>query len=75
MDRKNGKRLLTTALSASVLLLVACVIVLILAIVQKWDVIGWMTSQTAFLVYAVLGVAIVSSVSTLVLYFAVWRYK
>lgn len=71
---RNGKRILATAISASSLLVVALVIVIILAIVQKWDIAGALTSPTAYLVYGIIGVGLVFGIGMLARYLASGRY-
>lgn len=75
MNKRNGKRVLIAAISASGLLVVAGIIFLILALTQGWDIVGGLTSTTAFLWYALIAVAILSLGGIVVSYFTNWRYK
>ena len=75
MNKKNGKRILITAISASGLLLVAGAIFLVIALVQGWDIIGGLTSNTAFLVYGIIAVLVLLLGGAVVSYFTSWRYK
>ena len=75
MNKKSGKRILIAAISASVLLLVAGVILLVIALVQGWDILGGLTSTTAFLWYGIIAVLILLLGGAVVSYFTSWRYK
>ena len=71
---RNGKRILATAISASSLLLVALVIIVVLAVVQKWDIAGALTSPTAYLCYGIIGLGMVLGAGFLIHHLTAGRY-
>ena len=75
MNGRNGKRVLIAAISASGLLAVAGIIILIVAITQGWDIIGGLTSPMAFLIYALIAIALLGVGGLVVRYFTTWRYR
>ena len=75
MTKKGGKRVLATAIGASVLLVAALVILIVLSIVLDWDVWSWFGTSQAALVYAIALIMIVYVLYVLVLWFTVWRHR
>lgn len=75
MNKKNGKRVLAAAIGASGLLVIAGIIFLIIALTQGWDIVGGLTSTTAFLWYGIIAVLILLLGGAVVSYFTSWRYK
>lgn len=50
----NKKQLIKIIVPSLGVLVAAIVIMIVVAIVQGWDIIGWMTSSQALLIYALL---------------------
>lgn len=70
-QKKNSKSLpaiAIVAISAGGVLLVALALVLVLAYIEKWDILSWFTSEWAEAVYGILAI-----VATLVIGWLLWR--
>lgn len=65
---KNLPTLAIIAISAGGVLLVALALVMVLAYIEKWDVLSWFTSEWAEAVYGILVIA-----ATLVAGWLLWR--
>lgn len=75
MDKKSGKRILATAIGAVSLLVLAGGAWLLAAILLKWNIWGWWTTTQAYLVYFLVGFAIIYLGVALFMYLKFWRYK
>lgn len=75
MNRKKGKRILASAIGASGLLAAALIIVVVGSFAFGWDIWPWFATDQAFLVYALVAMALIYLGYALILWLTVWRHK